>query len=164
MNEQPGYWISEEGLIISPWGKIIQPFTEQAGYERVMIGRKKQSVSRLIAKYFIPNPDNLPIVDHINRIRNDNRIENLQWVTRKQNCLNRIRKGCLTWVSTKGYWEVCVCYNGQRFGLKRFFYKENKEVARNYLIKITKILQQLNDEYAQLNTSIPSGVIKTRLM
>ena len=35
----------------------------------------------LVAKVFIPNPESKPTVDHINRIRNDNRVENLRWAT-----------------------------------------------------------------------------------
>lgn len=43
----------------------------------------------LVAKAFIDNPDNLPVVDHINRDPLDNRIENLRWVTRSQNGRNQ---------------------------------------------------------------------------
>jgi hypothetical protein len=42
----------------------------------------------LVAEAFIPNPDGLPEVDHINRIRTDNCVENLRWVTRKENMNN----------------------------------------------------------------------------
>ena len=44
--------------------------------------------SRLVAKAFIPNPDNLPIVDHINTNTKDNRVCNLRWVTAKENMNN----------------------------------------------------------------------------
>jgi len=45
-------------------------------------------IHRLVAIHYIPNPDNLNEVDHINRIRDDNRVENLRWVNHKQNMLN----------------------------------------------------------------------------
>lgn len=42
---------------------------------------KSYSIHRLVAQAFIPNTDNKPTVDHINRDRLDNRVENLRWAT-----------------------------------------------------------------------------------
>lgn len=47
---------------------------------------------RIIAEAFIPNPNNLPQIDHINTIRDDNRIENLRWVTPKENMNNPLTR------------------------------------------------------------------------
>ena len=64
------------------------------GYLVVSLGKngKTQRVHRLVANEFIPNPENKPHIDHINTIRTDNRVENLRWVTAKENSNNPISK------------------------------------------------------------------------
>lgn len=61
------------------------------GYCRVTLAnsgknRKVFSVHRLVAIAFIPNPENKKTVNHKNGIRNDNRLENLEWATYSENC------------------------------------------------------------------------------
>lgn len=53
-------------------------------------GHKLREVHRLVAEAFIPNPENKREVDHINTVRNDNRVENLKWVTSSENKYNPI--------------------------------------------------------------------------
>lgn len=55
--------------------------------------RRYYRINRLVATAFLPNPDNKPIVDHINGIRWDNRVENLRWVTQSENILDSFRQG-----------------------------------------------------------------------
>lgn len=58
------------------------------GYLRISYS-KYYYIHRLLAECWIDNPNNLPQIDHINRNRADNRIENLRWVSASENCKNR---------------------------------------------------------------------------
>lgn len=57
-------------------------------YATIKHNKKLYKVHRLVAETFIPNPDNKPTVDHKNRNRFDNRVENLQWATQKEQLEN----------------------------------------------------------------------------
>lgn len=67
--------------------RILKPCLTKNGYSIVHLGHRGRStrIHRLVAEVFIPNPDNLPVVDHINGKRDDNRVENLRWVDYKEN-------------------------------------------------------------------------------
>ena len=67
----------------------VKPRLGSCGYPVVCIPyRETCFMHRLIAEAFILNPENKPFIDHINGNRADNRIENLRWVTNKENCNN----------------------------------------------------------------------------
>ena len=77
--------------------KLLKLKRAYDGYLRVELNHsgksKEYPVHRLVAMAFIENPENKPHIDHINTIKDDNRVENLRWVTPKENAANPITKG-----------------------------------------------------------------------
>ena len=97
INDYPNYSISSLGVIRNDTTKRIMKFkTTKAGYLEICLCkdgiRKTLLHHRLLAIHFIPNPENLPEIDHLNNIKNDNRIGNLRWVSGSQNLRNRKKK------------------------------------------------------------------------
>ena len=73
-------------------GWIAKPtLNKQSGYIQVYLNGKKYLYHRILAKQFIPNPDDLPEIDHINQDKTDNALENLRWVNRSKNLKNRAK-------------------------------------------------------------------------
>ena len=79
--------------------KILRPVYDGKGYAYVGIHKdgeqKKIHIHALVAKAFVPNPDNKPFVNHINGIKSDNRVENLEWVTPSENIQHALKTGLM---------------------------------------------------------------------
>ena len=67
----------------------IKPYSDTSGYSRVRLCNKGQDTSpslhRLVAIAFIPNPDGKPQVNHINGVKGDCKVSNLEWMTAREN-------------------------------------------------------------------------------
>lgn len=74
---------------------IRKPSTHKLGYKLITLikgGKPKTlSVHRLVAMHFIPNPNNLPVVNHIDFNPSNNCVSNLEWVTAKENVAHNWR-------------------------------------------------------------------------
>lgn len=98
--EHQGYEITEEGNV---WTNFYQKWLkltiEKFGYVRVSLqvnGRsKKMSVHRLVAKTFIPNPDNLPQVNHMDGDKQNNHVSNLEWCSGEHNIRHAYKLGLI---------------------------------------------------------------------
>lgn len=89
------YKVSNMGNVMSlKWGKerILKKRIEGRGYFWVVLClewvQKSLKVHRLVSQAFIWNPQNKPQVNHINWIKTDNRLENLEWCTNSENQLH----------------------------------------------------------------------------
>tara|TARA_R110002124_G_scaffold269297_1_gene437175 strand:+ start:103 stop:720 length:618 start_codon:yes stop_codon:yes gene_type:complete len=94
------YKVSNFGRVMSfnknPDGNILKINPNQTGYLRISIYNKNNKrvtrfIHRLVALAFIPNPDNLPTVDHIDINKTNNNLSNLRWATRHDQNMNTCR-------------------------------------------------------------------------
>lgn len=91
-----GYEVSSLGDVRNLNGRHLRPRPNKGYLEVFMCVDGKQltkSVHRLVAEAFIPNPDGLPVVNHINGVKASNGDDNLEWCTRSQNYKHAARLG-----------------------------------------------------------------------
>lgn len=89
-NFEDRYLVNESGDVFSKRSnRLLTPKIDRYGYKVVVLSRngktKHITVHKLVALHFIPNPDNLPTVNHKDEDKLNNHVSNLEWLTVKDN-------------------------------------------------------------------------------
>lgn len=133
------YRISSSGRVMNKRDKILKTFAqgEYDGVHLMKSGKRyNKKIHRLVAEAFLDNPEGKREVDHINTIKNDNRVENLRWVTPKENMNNSLTRKNLS----VGIGKKVICLNNNKI------FKSMTEASKYYNTSITSISQCCNNK------------------
>lgn len=131
--------------------KILKTDIGKKGYERVGLTkdfkRKTFNVHKLVALAFIDNPLNKPQINHINGIKTDNRVKNLEWCTAKENVIHAVKNGLK--VAKKGF-ECTSSKSVEQYDFKGNLikvYGSINEAERETGVKHQSIISNLKGRY-----------------
>lgn len=175
IDEFPKYEVSNTGYVRNIKNKKVA-FMEltKKGYLKVRFeknGKRKMfRISRLVATAFLPNPNNILSVDHIDGNRQNNRLENLRWASHAENGRNRKKLDNCT-SKYKGVslnkktnkWRPYICVNNKKYHLGT--YKDEEFAAAIYncfaklLFKEFARLNQINKNIYTENKSLLKAVM-----
>ena len=119
----PGYTITDDGKVISYKFKeprIMKTWYQKSGYENIKLCKDNVTyhflIHRLVAEAFIPNPNNLPEVNHKDKNRQNNRVENLEWSNRIDNLYDSYS----TMSSTRNFKECVLIKESNNVEIESF--------------------------------------------
>ena len=128
------YQVSSLGRLKNKGGTIKVQWTEKSGYKTISLGYngkwKTILVHRLVASFFVQNPENKPCVNHKNGVKTDNRAENLEWVTRKENSRHAYNMGLMSMKNKKTGQHIAAKLTDSQV-IEIYNSKENGDVLGN---------------------------------
>lgn len=136
------YQVSNRGKIYSFKSKrCLKGQITIWGYKQVELTNNNiissLSIHRLVAQAFIPNPENKPEVNHKNGIKTDNRVENLEWVTSKENKIHAVEIGNIKTIPVKAFLP-----DG-----KTLIFRSQHEAARQLNVRANSICEILSGKF-----------------
>ena len=156
--------VREDGKVLTPrkgWSEGCSAGKD--GYMEVRVRSKTLLVHRLVAETFIPNPEDKPTVDHINRVRDDNRVKNLRWATHREqmdnstHVLKSMDLGVRACDNPKEWARLYYAekkndpeWVSHRYGQRRAFLKteEGRAIAREYTRRYRERKKARSEEQA----------------
>ena len=124
------YLIYPDGKVFSTKSnKFLKPNITPQGYKSVELfnnnGSKRLLIHRLVAQAFIPNPENLPQVNHKDENPSNNNVDNLEWCTQKYNCNYGTRVDRIMETKKQQYKKIYK-YSFNEYSIKIIVTKNNK--------------------------------------
>jgi hypothetical protein len=107
---------------------------DDEGYCRVNIGRKKKRLHRVVAEAFVPNPNNYPVVDHLDNNKRNCRADNLEWVTHQENTRRAAADGLI-----KGEYSSARLVLAVDPDLKGYLFPSQSECATAFKLDVRSV-------------------------
>lgn len=129
--------------------KILKGRDDGAGYLKVALFKDKKrheaKVHRLVCNAFIKNRDNRPFVNHKNLIRNDNRLENLEWCTHSENIKHAYNMGSLSGMKGSKH-KLAKLTNEKILEIRNIKNMSNAKISKIYNVSSTTIRNIINNK------------------
>ena len=153
------YFINRDGDILSKkFGKekILKPTINTHGYYQIRLLKKEKTkiyrVHRLVALTFIPNPNNYEMIDHIDRNKKNNCVDNLRWCNHQINNANKSKPKTntsglknISFHKSSQTYKVQIFRNGKNITIKHFDTIQEAVLHRNAL------LDELGERYDNID-------------
>ena len=151
------YAVSDKGNVKNVnTGRIFAERYDGAGYRAVTLNGKNYNIHRLVALAFIPNPNRLPHINHIDEDKTNNNVENLAWCTASENVKHSIHRQCCK--------VKQLTKEGELIRIWESFYQIERELgyARQPITKVCKGRQRYAYGYKWLYVDLNSQRVVNR--